>query len=1211
MDNQSMIMLDPSHCNIPQTSGTETDKNTTDNLDPTQSEYLLDINTGVTYQVVELNGINYLFATNTSHVADITPILLGDNQQTAILLNISTPTSSQPSTETITLGFSSSNLDEEAVCKSTEDVDNDLDEIISLVKEDISHDKEIIESCGKLPPVTVTEPLEEDKDLYNKDGSLVRVTGDREIETEFSGQVESCHLVPGSNEELSTLVPEENEIEQDYSNVPEDACIDNGGEVSFVTEDGEVSTLVLQIKTDGLWSNVLNTIDENVTVETREKIMQSLQNKLSARKKPEYSNRVVFETDKDKLTIYICNLCGHVFEHISHYYGHLKKHTDQFVWKCTQCPEESPSTFRTQALLRTHIRRNHSAERKYSCELCQDSFIYASHLFTHLKTVHKCERDLKCSLCSKSQRKYSCELCQDSFIYASHLFTHLKTVHKCERDLKCSLCSKRFYKKSDLCTHLSIHLQLKKHLCDLCGKRFSHSSRPYPCVECGRRFRQINALNIHRSTHAKSTQSSEEPSGDGSSGTRENGRQVKKYYCLVCGETFRYQLLLKRHMTELHETQKLFQVSVGGISVSGDGSSGTRENGRQVKKYYCLVCGETFRYQLLLKRHMTELHETQKLFQCSECVEIYHNVYEFLKHSCISGAQDRLPSEPPLTNDNSEELISLLNEILNSCQSTNKNEEIMNILLNLNVGGGEGGGAMEEEISPPLTTDKFDDLDMMPGEMSAEQIFENLSTSSLIPMMNANLPDQTGLLMNMPPDQSSLSANMNFSTTGIGVSAAGFTPGTDVVQSNSGGFIGDSNVTQANTSGFTSNSNVTNLDCPSDHNSVGFNHGTNGNQSNTANFIADSNATQANCSSEPNSAGFTPGPSVTHPNTAGFIGDSNAIHSNCQSDPNSASFTPGSTVTHLDTAGFASNPNAIPSNCPSDPNSASFTPGSNVPGASFTTNSNTTQSNCPSDPNPAGFTPGSNVLSTSLLPTGPATVLFSSQLKQFPAKMSVTLNNIDRLKRMIENSARGEAQLARIIERLKRHIDPEGKLSSLATTPAPLSSPPVSGRPPTDPGPGKVKPPDIYCQVCSATFTRSSSYRAHMSVVHNIHRVVFTCQVCSKIFSYENGLKAHVRNKHGTSEERPRFKCEGRGECDRVFTTRNMLNIHIKRDHQKEKPYQCSQCSKSFFSKYDHKIHSRVHTGEKPYACEFCPLTFRHSSHLFRHRRSLHQMYEQ
>lgn len=35
-------------------------------------------------------------------------------------------------------------------------VDNELDEIISVVQEDISHDKEIIKSCGKLPPVSGT-----------------------------------------------------------------------------------------------------------------------------------------------------------------------------------------------------------------------------------------------------------------------------------------------------------------------------------------------------------------------------------------------------------------------------------------------------------------------------------------------------------------------------------------------------------------------------------------------------------------------------------------------------------------------------------------------------------------------------------------------------------------------------------------------------------------------------------------------------------------------------------------------------------------------------------------------------------------------------------------------------------------------------------------------------------------------------------------------
>lgn len=48
--------------------------------------------------------------------------------------------------------------------------------------------------------------------------------------------MESCHLVPGSNEELSTLVPEENEIEQDYSNVPEDGknTLENKGFFFFL-----------------------------------------------------------------------------------------------------------------------------------------------------------------------------------------------------------------------------------------------------------------------------------------------------------------------------------------------------------------------------------------------------------------------------------------------------------------------------------------------------------------------------------------------------------------------------------------------------------------------------------------------------------------------------------------------------------------------------------------------------------------------------------------------------------------------------------------------------------------------------------------------------------------------------------------------------------------------------------------------------------------
>lgn len=71
--------------------------------------------------------------------------------------------------------------------------------------------------------------------------------------------------------------------------------------------------------------------------------------------------------------------------------------------------------------------------------------------------------------------------------------------------------------------------------------------------------------SFHVTTHSQPSKILSEDS------QRDNGRSAKKFYCLVCGETFRYQLLLKRHMTELHETQKLFQVNKHSIKIRPEG----------------------------------------------------------------------------------------------------------------------------------------------------------------------------------------------------------------------------------------------------------------------------------------------------------------------------------------------------------------------------------------------------------------------------------------------------------------------------------------------------------------------------------------------------------------------------------------------------------------------------------------------------------------
>jgi KRAB domain-containing zinc finger protein len=46
------------------------------------------------------------------------------------------------------------------------------------------------------------------------------------------------------------------------------------------------------------------------------------------------------------------------------------------------------------------------------------------------------------------------------------------------------------------------------------------------------------------------------------------------------------------------------------------------------------------------------------------------------------------------------------------------------------------------------------------------------------------------------------------------------------------------------------------------------------------------------------------------------------------------------------------------------------------------------------------------------------------------------------------------------------------------------------------------------------------------------------------------------------------------------------------RVHSGEKPYSCSQCSKSFARSSSLQVHLRIHSGEKPYSCVKCSKSF-------------------
>ncbi|KAM9366705.1 uncharacterized protein ABDE67_002841 [Symphorus nematophorus] len=164
-------------------------------------------------------------------------------------------------------------------------------------------------------------------------------------------------------------------------------------------------------------------------------------------------------------------------------------------YTCSVCNKN----FRIKSILTRHM-KTHTGEKPYSCSVCGKSFIQRSYLQTHMNS-------------HSGQKPYTCSFCGRGFTQVGNMNAHIR-IHTGEKPHSCTDCGKSFREKADLIKHTVIHTGEKPYICSVCNMKFSAQSnltrhmkthsgeRPYNCTTCEKRFIRRSHLIIHMKTHA-------------------------------------------------------------------------------------------------------------------------------------------------------------------------------------------------------------------------------------------------------------------------------------------------------------------------------------------------------------------------------------------------------------------------------------------------------------------------------------------------------------------------------------------------------------------------------------------------------------------------------------------------------------------------------------------------------------------------------------